>query len=103
MEELKVVLEEALQSIEQTTDLFYQQKNDEGYQKLDNTLNILTKAVNKIFENKIAGYNLEIEENQIIQVLTEAMKAIEVKDTVLFSDILQFELKEIFNTLLKTI
>lgn len=103
MEDLKNMLNESIQSIERTTDIFYQQKNKQGYKELENTLALLTQTMNEIFTYKLEGHEVGIDENQLIQVLTEAMKAIEVKDTVLLSDILQYELKELFNKVLMSL
>lgn len=100
MRELKNVLEQAIQSIEQTVELFYQQKNEEGFKQLDYTLTMLIKVMNDIFAYQSAGHSIGIDENQLVQVLAEAMKAMEVKDTVLLSDILQYDLKELFNKIL---
>ena len=46
MSELKLALQESIQSIEQTTELFYQQKIEDGYIQLQNTLTLLSNTVN---------------------------------------------------------
>lgn len=96
-------LEEAITSIEQTTDFFYQNKVNEGYTQFEKTLLVLTNTINDIFEYKIQGNEIGIEESHLIEVLTEAMNAMEAKDTLLLSDILNYELKELFEQVVKTI
>jgi hypothetical protein len=99
MTNLKHKLAMAIQSIEQTTELFYQQKRELGYQNLESTLALLTQVISDIFEYKSQGNEIGIDESQLIIVLTKAMKAIEMKDTILLSDILLYDLKELFEKL----
>lgn len=93
MESVKILLEDSILSIENTTELFYQQKSEEGYQLLDDTLQILIRLVNKIAQVKSEDKEVPIDEGILTSVLTEAMKAMESKDEVLLSDILEYELK----------
>lgn len=94
MEELKVLITDAIESIDQTTEIFYQQKMDEGYKQLEITLAVLTKAIDTLFQYKAAGNPIEMDEQQLTGVLSEALKAMQERDTVLLSDIMQYELKE---------
>ena len=103
MGDLKYLLEESILLMRQTTELFYQQKTDEGYQQLDSTLAVLTETMGRIFKYKEEGHDILIDEHQLVQVLTEAMKAMEEKDTVLLSDILQYELEELLNLVLSVL
>jgi len=100
---IKGKLEEAIISIEKTTDLFYQNKVNEGYKQFENTLLVLTNTINGIFEHKVQGNEIGIEESRLVEVLTEAMNAMEAKDALLLSDILNYELKELFEQVIKTI
>lgn len=93
-------LEKAILSIDDTTALFYQQKIEEGYKKLESTIILLSETINDIYAYELAGNQIGMEENQLVETLTEAMKAMEEKDTVLLSDILQYDLKEIFEKIL---
>jgi hypothetical protein len=90
---LKNTIQDAVQAIEQTTTLFYQQKNSEGYQQLNQTLNSLMQAVDVIITAKVNGNHINIDEQKLNAVLGRAMTAIENEDTILLSDILVFELK----------
>jgi hypothetical protein len=96
MSNIKNVLLTSINAIDRTTQLFYQQNIPEGYQELETTLVQLTQTINEIFTYKSEGNQIDIEESQLIQSLNEAMKALEEKDTTLLSDILQYELKELF-------
>jgi len=103
MGDIKVVLQNSIHSIELTSGLFYQQNLQEGYHQLDKTLAQLTLAMNEIFTYKSENKDLDIEEKHLIQVLTEAMKAMEEKDTTLLSDILKYDLKVQFETALASL
>jgi hypothetical protein len=100
---IKEKLDEVIISIEKATDLFYQNKVNEGYKQFENTLLVLTDTINDIFQYKIQGNEIGIEESRLINVLTEAMNAMEAKDALLLSDILNYELKELFHQVVKTI
>ncbi len=96
MGNMRVRIEEAISSIEQTTDKFYQNKTEDGYNQLGETISILTETINEIYEYKMQGNEIGIDENALVEVLTEAMNAMENKDMLLLADILQYELKGLF-------
>lgn len=83
------VIKDTIKAIEDNTELFYQQKNNEGYKMLNTTLALLEQTINAI---QVSEY---IDGQLFIEVLTEAMKALENGDTILFSDILYFNLKSL--------
>jgi hypothetical protein len=94
MEKLKDNINKAMRSIDKTATLFYQQKNQEGFQELDITLNTLMETINVVMTYQ-ASQNVKLIDDQILnKVLLEAMKAIEHKDTVLIADILTYEVNE---------
>ncbi len=82
--------------IDDTTDLFYQQKIKEGYGQLGHTLEKLAEAADRISINNKGNYRHDIREDSLPEILGSAMEAMEAGDMVLFSDILQYELKEAF-------
>lgn len=94
MQELSIVVSEMVDAIDRTTTLFYQQKVDEGYESLYLTLGIITQGMNCLFRYKELNDKFVLDEAQLNQILSQAMAAIEEKDTILLSDILQYELKE---------
>lgn len=103
MDILKKKIVIAKQSIDETTDLFYQNKTNEGYKRFEDTITVLTDTINNIFEYKNQGYDIGIEEPHLVEVLTNAMNAMEEKDALLLSDILNYELKELFEQVDETI
>lgn len=103
MSELNISLQELLQSIEHTTDLFYQQKIEDGYIQIQNTVNLLYKAINNLYLHTANGNDIGFDGDKIVRLLTDAMNAMEEKDTILLSDILQYELKEEFEKILEAL
>lgn len=87
-------IDETIRIIDDNTDLFYQNKIDEGYKYLDKTLIKISDIIEEVIEyQKQSGEDIHGE--KIVGILTEAMKALEKKDALLLADILQYELKEI--------
>lgn len=93
-------IEGIIQSIDDTTLLFYQQKNEDGYAQLDQLLGKIMQGMNDILLLKANGHNIPLQEDQLNQVLFKAMKAMESKDTILLSDILSYEVKVLLNNVL---
>ncbi len=94
MDDIKQCLQEAIKSIEDTTGSFYQNRISEGYKKLEYTLGALDDLMYKIAAFRQQGNDIRIDDNRMNQILMEAMKALETKDVVLLSDILEYEVKE---------
>lgn len=94
MTHLKKILNEAIESIDITTGLFYQQKKKEGYESLNETLTILIQTVDLMSKAASENVDLSIDVNQINQFLGNAMRALQQKDTILLSDILTYDIKE---------
>ncbi|MDF2472549.1 MAG: hypothetical protein K0R21_331 [Anaerocolumna sp.] len=103
MKEIKVKVEEAITSIEQVTELFYQNQIKAGYEQLEKTILILVTTVDELYAYKSLGNEIGVKEMQLNEVLTQAVNAMESKDSLLLSDILQYELKELFNKILISI
>ena len=91
MTSFKEMIIETIQSIEDNTLLFYQQK--ENYEKLESTFTMLIQTVNGILETKSKNNDIYIDEKVLNSILSNAMNAIKLRDTVLLSDILYFDLK----------
>lgn len=90
---IKKHIVESIEAIDKVTSLFYQNKTDEGYKELENVLNILSIMISKSSEEKQKGIDIFIDDIKLNEVLIEAMKALEAGDTILFSDIFEYELK----------
>ncbi len=82
-----------VKSIEETTLSFYQNDVKEGYRRLDNTLQQLDTILEEVGLLRSQGAMFELDENEILMHLTEAMVALEQRDTSLLSDILCYEIK----------
>jgi hypothetical protein len=80
-----------IREIVDVTDELYQEKLNQGYNKLNNTLSNIINLADELFalskENKI-----EFNEQRFLGNLTNAMKAMEEKDTVLLADILVYDI-----------
>lgn len=90
------MLEEAIKLIDEISELFYQQKLEQGYNKFEDAVTMLTQLMNGLFTINLENSEFDTERDKIVQILTSAMQALEAKDTILLSDILQYELKELF-------
>jgi acetyl-CoA carboxylase beta subunit len=86
---------EAIDAISRVTDLFYQSKTEEGYKELEKVLIVLNNMVNVIALEARNGVNILLDEGKLNEILTEAMKALEAGDTILFSDIFEYDLKDL--------
>lgn len=95
MEYLKQILLETVQAIEATTVCFYQNKTSEGYRRLDDTLLRLGEVMTEVGQYRQQGNDVALDETETMNKLTEALKALEMKDTLLLADILEYEIKDI--------
>lgn len=101
MEILKQRLETTIESIDKTTEMFYQNNEGEGYKKLQALLLDINITINEVFTYKQQGNSITINENELVEVLNKAMDALEKKDTLLLADIFVYELKELFCQIIK--
>ncbi len=90
MDELKALIENTTTKIENVTDLFYQHKDHEGYLRLDEMIGQLMELAEGL--KAVVSQKPDLEVQEFLEVLTEAVNALEEKDTVLLSDILQYDL-----------
>lgn len=88
------ILNNAIESIDEVSVLYYQQNTQEGHTKYQDTLTHITSAIDSIFKYKNEIRGLGNYESIIISILYNAMNAMEINDTILLSDILRYELKE---------
>ncbi len=94
MEDIKQIIRDAIGLIDETTTYFNQNKVNDGYKRLDKTLVQLDKAMSAVSLYRQEGGLIDIDEDRIVKNLTEAMKALENKDMLLLSDILEYEIKD---------
>ena len=98
---IKNSIMEAMQQIEQTTTLFYQQKNDEGFQQLEKTLSILMQTVQQLENYKSEGNELPIDTQKLNTILFNALNVMNQKDMIMLSDILIYDLNKALEEYLK--
>ena len=88
--DLKQALEQLTTAIQTTTELFYTQHEAEGYQAFGMLLGPMSTVLDKLFAAHGAGV-IELDEQELLRLLTEAMNAMEQRDGVLLADILQYD------------
>lgn len=103
MDTIKLMIQEAIQLIEQTTNLFYQQKKEEGYKILEKTLTVISLTVIQILDYNSKGQKLIFDESKFNIELSKALQALEKKDLILVSDILKYEIEDMFEECIKEI
>lgn len=79
-------------SLEKLTVLFYQRNNDEGMKELNPILNQIFNVTEELTYLKTQNEKLTIDINKINECLNSALNALQQKDTIMFSDVLRFEL-----------
>lgn len=88
---IKENLVECINLTEEMNICFYQQKNDSGYQLLNGVLGSLMEVIEELtYLNNDEGMSIDID--FINKILEAALQALEEHDTVLFADIMQFEI-----------
>lgn len=86
---------EAIEAINRVTGLFYQRKTEEGYRELEGALIALNNMVSALSgEIRSSGERI-LDEERLNEILKQAMEALEAGDTILFSDIFEYDLKEL--------
>ncbi len=94
MSQAKEIVEATIQEIQETTELFYQQKTQEAYEKLQGTLNVIMQAVNVLHEYEQEQEEFPLEEERLLSALTDALNAMQEGDVVLLADILEYDFVE---------
>lgn len=97
----KEMLIEIIEKTDIITNKFYKQEEIEGFRLLNDFLDLVSEIMEQLINNNINEVPLLYQE--IIKFLKEALQAMEVKDTILLADILQYELKERFESVLNTL
>lgn len=97
---MKELLLKTIEEIERVTDYFYKQHNQTGYSELDQVITDISLTIDKIFKYRSEKQTINFDEQKLIDTLTEAMNAMEGKDTILLADILQYDLLEQFQDII---
>ena len=94
-------IEEIQEKITKVTELIYQKKEQRMYREIDQLLGLLMELDAFTAEASRQGEELPFEIEEFKQILIEAMEAMEQKDMILFADILQDGLGELFQQALE--
>lgn len=97
---MKKLLLKTIEEIERVTDYFYKQQNQTGYSELDQVITDISLTIDTIFKYRLEKQTINFDEQKLIATLTEAMKAIEGKDSILLADIFQYDLLEQFHDII---
>ena len=90
-----------IECVKEVTELFYQQKKEEGLEKLNNATSMMMESIELIIKQKDNG--IEINEEKILSSLRDSMEALEKGDFVLVADILQYDFLEYIEEILDNI
>lgn len=96
MDDLEKVLMDAISMINYTTKCFNQQKDKEAYKQLELSLNEITKVMELIYIYNQRGFDLQDRYKKIESILVDIFHAMQGNDTVLITDILEYELAQEF-------
>ncbi len=96
MQDVNVLFQSVILSIEEVTTFFYQQKDKEGYEKLNETISAIGMAMNEIHNQSVESELFITIEHNINTYLNNAMEALSIKDSILLADILLYEIAEQF-------
>lgn len=92
------MIDEIIEMIDNVSDMFYKQRESQGYDMLNQLIGKLvnlTQSLGDRAENK--EYN-----DKLIQCLSQALAALEEKDSVLLSDILSYDLVDLLKEIKET-
>lgn len=92
--DLKTQMEQIMQQIDHVTELFYQQKEQEGYSALNDLLSNLATSIDVLYQYKQQHEEIAFDEQEFQAALVDAMNALEEKDTVLLADVLKYDIYE---------
>lgn len=98
MEHLKEQIQNTVRRINEVTELLYQKKNNEAFSRFDDVLLMLASLAEEIFS---ANEVVSEEKASFLKLLKEAMNAMENKDFILLSDILQYDIIELLENIIR--
>lgn len=92
MEKIKEKLKQLIGQIDEVTAMLYQQDIEGGYKKLDDVLHDFVDIEDAIFDYKQKNKMDVGNTDKIVQILNEALIAMENEDYVLLADILSYDI-----------
>lgn len=103
MSQIRKNIRDVIDIIQSTTELFYQQKTAEGYAAMDQTIGAIGQVVESLHQYKQTEEGFDFDEARVAASLTEALEAMEQKDTVLLADVLEYDFVEYLKELEETL
>ncbi|MDF2511438.1 MAG: hypothetical protein K0S04_1304 [Herbinix sp.] len=100
-EQLIHSMKATMELIEETTDLFYQQKQQVGLQNLENMIASIMVLLENVQKYQMSQHTIILEEIHFNSILVNAMDILAQKDYVLLADILTFELNGVIENSLR--
>ena len=91
MMDLKQAVQKLSEAIGKTTELFYTQKEADGYRACGLLLEPMSGLLDSLFSVRAVQGKPEFDEKELVQLLTDAVNAMEARDSVLLADILQYD------------
>lgn len=91
--------EHTISAIREIADCLYQQRIQEGYQKLNAAIGLISDLLTKSYQANEDKQAAEEKQKEVLEILGRAMSSMEEKDTTLLADILQYELLELLETI----
>lgn len=91
MEHLKDHIQDTVEQINKVTELLYQKNNNEAFGRFNDVLTMLATLTDEIFSSDEVAQEIK---SSFLEYLKEAMNAMENKDFILLSDILQYDIIE---------
>ena len=95
-ENLKKAMAMLAESIAKTAELFYTQKESAGYLAFGELLTPLSSILDGLFVLQNSNGKPEFDQQELLQLFSEAMKAMENRDAILLADILQYDMLDKF-------
>ena len=83
-----------IEELQDTLELFYQQKEKEALDSFGALIDRLMEAMNTLFSYKKEHEDFEVDERKLTTSLKDALAAMEEKDYILLADILQYDFLE---------
>lgn len=99
----KNIIQDSINEITEITDLFYQEKKQEAFGKLDKALANMMTIMDNLFSYKSSKPEFELDEEKLTNILKDAMNALQDGDVVLLADILQYDYLEYMQEIVENI
>lgn len=94
MDTLLEKMEAVMAAITEMNELFYQQKTKEGLDRLDRVIPDIGNTIDAIYAYGEEHAECSLGEVEFMEVLNEALAAMEAADYVMLADILQYDMMD---------